>query len=341
MTTSDPLSLAEAKRLATVGRHDPAARHPLGRPRDADRRVPAPRRWRAGLPARVRRGRRAPRPLLVPRRRARAGSSRCATARRPSRRGRSSVDAFDASLPIERSRRADPLEALRAFVPRRRVVPVDGMPRFTGGAVGRARLRRGLGVRADGAAARRRSRRRADGRVHRDGPRARLRPPDAHAVGDRVAAHGRARPRGPLRDRRTRDLRGARADGATVSRRDRRQPRPGACSRRRRRERHRRPGRSTPSADPDEPRPRRSTSEAVRVAKEAIASGEAIQVVLARRQSIELPVGPSGGPLDGIELYRALRRDQSRARTSTTSGCRASRSSARRRNCCSRSRATA
>jgi anthranilate synthase component 1 len=47
---------------------------------------------------------------------------------------------------------------------------------------------------------------------------------------------------------------------------------------------------------------------AVRVAKEAIASGEAIQVVLARRQSIELPVGLSGRPLDGIELYRALRR---------------------------------
>jgi anthranilate synthase component 1 len=48
--------------------------------------------------------------------------------------------------------------------------------------------------------------------------------------------------------------------------------------------------------------------EAVKVAKEAIASGEAIQVVLARRQSIELPIGPSGRPLDGIEIYRALRR---------------------------------
>jgi anthranilate synthase component 1 len=48
---------------------------------------------------------------------------------------------------------------------------------------------------------------------------------------------------------------------------------------------------------------------AVEVAKEAIASGEAIQVVLARRQSFELPTDPATGrPLDGIALYRALRR---------------------------------
>jgi anthranilate synthase component 1 len=48
---------------------------------------------------------------------------------------------------------------------------------------------------------------------------------------------------------------------------------------------------------------------AVEVAKEAIASGEAIQVVLARRQSFELPTDPATGqPLDGISLYRALRR---------------------------------
>ena len=48
---------------------------------------------------------------------------------------------------------------------------------------------------------------------------------------------------------------------------------------------------------------------AVEVAKEAIASGEAIQVVLARRQSFELPADPvTGRPLDGIAIYRALRR---------------------------------
>ena len=47
---------------------------------------------------------------------------------------------------------------------------------------------------------------------------------------------------------------------------------------------------------------------AVERAKDAIAAGEAIQVVLARRQSFELPCGPDGQKLDGISLYRALRR---------------------------------
>ncbi len=48
---------------------------------------------------------------------------------------------------------------------------------------------------------------------------------------------------------------------------------------------------------------------AVEVAKDAIAAGEAIQVVLARRQSFDLPVDPSTGKqLDGIGLYRSLRR---------------------------------
>ena len=48
---------------------------------------------------------------------------------------------------------------------------------------------------------------------------------------------------------------------------------------------------------------------AVEVAKDAIAAGEAIQVVLARRQSFDLPADPATGrPLDGIALYRALRR---------------------------------
>ena len=48
---------------------------------------------------------------------------------------------------------------------------------------------------------------------------------------------------------------------------------------------------------------------AVEVAKDAIAAGEAIQVVLARRQSFDLPLDPAtGAALDGIGLYRALRR---------------------------------
>ncbi len=47
---------------------------------------------------------------------------------------------------------------------------------------------------------------------------------------------------------------------------------------------------------------------AVERAKDAIAAGEAIQVVLARRQSFELPAASDGTPIDGIGLYRALRR---------------------------------
>jgi anthranilate synthase component 1 len=48
---------------------------------------------------------------------------------------------------------------------------------------------------------------------------------------------------------------------------------------------------------------------AVGAAKDAIAAGEAIQVVLARRQSFDLPtVAATGAQLDGITLYRALRR---------------------------------
>jgi anthranilate synthase component 1 len=55
---------------------------------------------------------------------------------------------------------------------------------------------------------------------------------------------------------------------------------------------------------------------AVRTAKEAIAAGECIQIVVARRQSFERPIvgrGPEGSgrpgeKLDGVALYRSLRR---------------------------------
>ena len=58
---------------------------------------------------------------------------------------------------------------------------------------------------------------------------------------------------------------------------------------------------------------------AVRAAKEAIAAGEAIQIVIARRQTYERPIigggsgvpdgsGVPGHPLDAVTLYRALRR---------------------------------
>src|SRR5204862_588177 len=47
-----------------------------------------------------------------------------------------SVDRYDPDLPVTTHPAPDPLEAIRAFVPRRKVEPREGMPRFTGGAVG-------------------------------------------------------------------------------------------------------------------------------------------------------------------------------------------------------------
>ncbi|HYL41530.1 MAG TPA: hypothetical protein VET90_09490, partial [Candidatus Binatus sp.] len=46
------------------------------------------------------------------------------------------VGSFDPDLPIRTADAPDPLAALRSFVGRRRIAPGDGLPRFTGGAVG-------------------------------------------------------------------------------------------------------------------------------------------------------------------------------------------------------------
>src|SRR3954468_16971762 len=46
------------------------------------------------------------------------------------------VTDYAPDLPVTVTEAPDPLAALRTFVPRRRVLPTDGMPRFTGGAVG-------------------------------------------------------------------------------------------------------------------------------------------------------------------------------------------------------------
>jgi len=47
-----------------------------------------------------------------------------------------SVDGFAPDLPTETAPAADPLNALRSFLPKRRILPREGMPRFPGGAVG-------------------------------------------------------------------------------------------------------------------------------------------------------------------------------------------------------------
>ncbi len=126
-----------------------------------------------------------------------------------------SVESYVPDLPVTETDTPDPLAALRAFVPKRRVAPSEGMPRFTGGAVG------ALSYDAIGAFEPSVPRPDRDpvgvplGGVHRDRPRARVRPPDPPAVGDRLAAHRGAGLRGPLPDRGAGHLRGARADRAS------------------------------------------------------------------------------------------------------------------------------
>ena len=46
------------------------------------------------------------------------------------------VDDFAPDLPVESFEVSDPLEALRRFLPKRRIAPATGIPRFPGGAVG-------------------------------------------------------------------------------------------------------------------------------------------------------------------------------------------------------------
>src|SRR6478735_4525126 len=217
---------------------------------------------------------------------------------------------YSPDLPIETGAATDPLDAIRAFVPRRRVQPTDGMPRFNGGAVGAlaydavnafeptvplperdpvgvptaAFIETDLVLVFDHLT----HTLSAIASLHTDAPDLEGR----YAIAERAiyeALEKSARPSAAEINGGSRRAAGATGAAATET-----------------------PlGAAGPALDGARIRTslgREQYEQAVRVAKEAIASGEAIQVVLARRQSIELPVGPSGQPLDGIELYRALRR---------------------------------
>ena len=281
---TDPLSLTETQAPRRHRRHDPAARDAHRGPRDADRRLPPPRRRRdARLPPRVRRGRGA----------ARAGTASWASARGACSRSATGIAHVDhppgrrrgatrPDLPVTGQRRRRPARRpprVRPEAPRRPGRRHAAVHRRRGR---RARLRRDLDLRAVRAAARPRPGGRPARELHRDRPRDRVRPPDPPAERDRVAPHRRARPRGPLPDRRAGDLRGPRAD---------RPPRPGGDDGgvrtldrgRRRGDRGRASGQVETSLGRDE------YIRAVERAKDAIAAGEAIQVVLARRQSFDLP----------------------------------------------------
>ncbi len=200
-------------------------------------------------------------------------------------------------LPVTTAEAPDPLAALRAFVPKRRVQPVDGMPRFTGGAVGALAYdaissfepsvplpdRDPVGV-----------------------PMASFIETDLVIVFDhlthQLSAIASLHSEAPDLDARYRIAeraifealeRTARPSAAelagVVGRTSAAGPAPGLAQ-------------VEASLGRDE------YIRAVEHAKDSIAAGEAIQVVLARRQSFDLPATPDGKPLDGIGLYRALRR---------------------------------
>jgi anthranilate synthase component 1 len=308
MSTQNPLSLAEVKRLA--GRADTIR---LRASRDADLETPIGAFLRlddgstpAYLLESVEGGERlgrysflgvGPRRLLV----VRDGVARIQD--RPV-----GVTAYAPDLPFTTFPAPDPLGALRAFVPRRVIEPGDGMPRFTGGAVG-ALAYDAVSVfeptvplpSADPVGVPLASFIETDlvlvfdhlsheisaiASLHTDAPRLEER----YRIAERAIFEALERTSRPTAGEIAGSAASAvRAHGGTAG--------------------------STAAASPapttDEPRTslgRDAFEAAVRAAKEAIAAGEAIQVVLARRETRALPAGPDGRPVDGIGLYRALRR---------------------------------
>ena len=179
---------------------------------------------------------------------------------------------------------ADPLDALRRFLPRRRVAPLPDMPRFVGGAVG---------VLAYDA-------------VSSFEPSVPL--PSADPVGTPLAAfletdlvividhltHTLSAIASLHVDAPDFDRRYAVAERAVHEALERTATLPAPANG----NGHHPPRTHEPSASLD----REGYLSAVGVAKEAIASGEAIQVVVARRQTVD------AGHTRGIDLYRAIRR---------------------------------
>jgi anthranilate synthase component 1 len=305
MSLSSPLSLAEARRLA--GGADTVL---LRASREADLETPvgAFLALDDGGPAylleSVEGGERVGRYSFLgvgPRRTLEVGEGVARTVTRPV-----TVDTYAPDLPATLAPAADPLAALRGFVPRRRVAPLEGMPRFTGGAVG--------ALAYDAISA--------------------FEPvplPDADPVGTPLAAfvetdlvlvfdhlthtlsaiaslHAEAPDfdgRYRIAERAVFEALERAGDGS------RRRSEGGlAAGRRARSDEATARLAGAPDLGPHGPTSmgREAFEAAVVRAKEAIAAGEAIQIVLARRQSFALPDRADGTPLDGVALYRALRR---------------------------------
>jgi anthranilate synthase component 1 len=305
MTTADPISLAQAQRLSA---NADTILLRATRPADLETPIGAFLRLDDGGPAYLlesveggeRLGRYSflgvgPRRLLE----VREGTARIQS--RPV-----TEPTYSPDLPIETVQADDPLAAIRAFVPRRRVQPTEGMPRFTGGAVGAlaydavsafestvplperdpvgvptaAFIETDLVLVFDHLT----HTLSAIASLHTDAPnlegRYRIAEEAIFEALDRTSRPSAA------------ELAGARTRATDGAGRD--------------------PQLSTPSAlgyPIETSLGRGEYIHAVEVAKDAIAAGEAIQVVLARRQSFALPIDPAtSAALGGIGLYRALRR---------------------------------
>src|SRR6188508_3833812 len=135
MTTSDPISLAQAQRLSA---NADTILLRATRPADLETPIGAFLRLDDGGPAylleSVEGGERLGRYSFLgvgPRRLLEVRDGLARIQSRPV-----TEPAYSPDLPVEIVAATDPLDAIRAFVPRRRVQPTDGMPRFTGGAVG-------------------------------------------------------------------------------------------------------------------------------------------------------------------------------------------------------------
>jgi len=295
LTTTDPLSLIQAKRLASN-----ADTVLLRATRSADLETPIGAFLRlddgstpAYLLESVEGGERLGRYSFLgvgPRRLLEVRGGQARIQERPV-----SVDRYDPELPSHAAMAPDPLEAIRAFVPRRLVQPVEGMPRFTGGAVGAL----------------------AYDAISTFETRVPL--PESDPVGTPTAAFIETdlvlvfdhltHTLSAIASLHTEapDLEGRyRIAESAIFEALERAARPTAAEL---------GVGAQPSATSAPPMSnemslgRDAYIHAVEVAKDAIAAGEAIQVVLARRQSFDLPTDPATGrTLDGIDLYRSLRR---------------------------------
>jgi anthranilate synthase component 1 len=300
MTTADPISLAQTQRLAA---NADTILLRATRPADLETPIGAFLRLDDGGPAylleSVEGGERLGRYSFLgvgPRRLLEVRGSQARIQTRPV-----TVPVYDPDLPVETMAVTDPLAAIRAFVPRRRVQPTEGMPRFTGGAVG--------AIAYDAISSFESSVPLPD-RDPVGVPLAAFIETDLVLVFDHLthtlSAIASLHTETPNIEARYRIAEAAIFEALERTSRPSASERNGSTSR----ARDGAPGGAIAPGRPVETSLGRDEYiHAVEVAKDAIAAGEAIQVVLARRQSFDLPTDPAtGSALEGVGLYRALRR---------------------------------